>query len=48
MIRLPITLILAALVVPSVALAAEPVTENFESGYSVGEPLRVHADWFFI
>ena len=23
------------------------VTENFEKGYTDGEPLRVHADWFF-
>ena len=48
MIRLSIALTLAAMVIPSVAVAAEPVTEDFESGYSAGEPLRVHADWFFM
>lgn len=30
-----------------IAVAAAPVTEDFESGYADGEPVRVYADWFF-
>jgi len=32
---------------PWAALAGTAVTEDFETGYTDGEPLRVHADWFF-
>ena len=27
--------------------AEDGVTEDFEDGYTTGEPLRVHDDWFF-
>lgn len=29
------------------AFAGTATTEDFETGYTDGEPLRVHADWFF-
>lgn len=29
------------------AAAGTPATEDFEKGYTDGEPLRVHADWFY-
>jgi hypothetical protein len=40
-------LALVSLAAALTASAATPVTEDFEKGYTDGEPLRVHADWFF-
>jgi len=47
MTRLATVLTMAWLAFPAAAFSDKAVTEDFESGYTDGEPLRVHADWFF-
>ena len=42
-----IVLTVAWLIIPAAATTGSPVTEDFEDGFADGQPLRVHADWFF-
>jgi len=45
--KMAVVLAMLLFACPWAVLAAAPVTEDFETGYTDGEPLRVHADWFF-
>ncbi len=40
-------LIAAVMMGPGLAWAGDAVTEDFETGFADGEPLRQHGDWFY-